>query len=94
MNAPLRDAVRAEWTKLRTLPGTGWLLLGMVAATVIISATVPASLGCTSTAGCHVDVTKLSLTGTYLGQAIVARQRASAAHRHRTPRPAHGASGK
>ena len=72
MNTPLRDAVRAEWTKLRTLPGTGWLLLGMVAATVIISATVSASLGCTSTAGCHVDVTKLSLTGTYLGQAAIA----------------------
>ena len=63
--------VRAEWTKLRTLPGTGWLLLGVVAATVIISATVSASLGCTSTAACHVDVTKLSLTGTYLGQAAV-----------------------
>jgi ABC-2 type transport system permease protein len=65
-------ALRAEWTKLRTLPGTGWLLLGVVAATVIISATVSASLSCTSTAACHVDVTKLSLTGTYLGQAVVA----------------------
>ncbi len=65
-------ALRAEWTKLRTLPGTGWLLLGLVAATVIISATVSASLSCTSTAACHVDITKLSLTGTYLGQAVVA----------------------
>jgi len=49
-----------------------WLLLGVVAATVIISATVSASLSCTSTAACHVGVTKLSLTGTYLGQAVVA----------------------
>jgi ABC-2 type transport system permease protein len=65
-------ALRAEWTKLRTLPGTGWLLLGAVAATVTISATVSASLSCTSTAACHPDITKLSLTGTYLGQAIVA----------------------
>ena len=72
MNTPLRDAVRAEWTKLRTLPGTGWLLLGVVAATVTISATVSASMSCTSTAACHPDITKLSLTGTYLGQAIVA----------------------
>ena len=68
----MSEALHAEWTKLRTLPGTGWLVLGVIAATVIISATVPASLGCTSTAGCHVDVTKLSLTGTYLGQAVVA----------------------
>jgi len=65
-------ALHAEWTKLRTLPGTGWLLLGVVAATVIISATVSASIGCSSAAACHADVTKLSLTGTYLGQAVVA----------------------
>ena len=72
MNAAARDALHAEWTKLRTLPGTGWLLLGAVVATVIISATVSATLSCTSTAACHVDVTKLSLAGTYLGQAVVA----------------------
>ena len=44
MNVTLRDALRAEWTKLRTLPGTGWLLAGVVAATVIISAAVSASV--------------------------------------------------
>ena len=66
------NTLRAEWTKLRTLPGTGWLLLGVVVATVIVSATVSASLSCTSTAACHPDITKLSLTGTYLGQAVVA----------------------
>jgi ABC-2 type transport system permease protein len=68
----MREALHAEWTKLRTLPGTGWLLLGVVAATVIIGATVSAGVSCSSTAACHVDVTKLSLTGTYLGQAVVA----------------------
>jgi len=68
----MSKALYAEWTKLRTLPGTGWLLLGVVAATVIISATVSAAVSCSSTAACHVDVTKLSLTGTYLGQAVVA----------------------
>ena len=52
--------------------GTGWLLLGVVAVTVIISATVSASLSCTSSAGCHPDLTRLSLTGTDLGQAVVA----------------------
>jgi ABC-2 type transport system permease protein len=68
----MSEALHAEWTKLRTLPGTGWLLLGVVAATVIISATVSAAVSCSSTAACHVDVTRLSLTGTYLGQAVVA----------------------
>jgi ABC-2 type transport system permease protein len=68
----MTEALHAEWTKLRTLPGTGWLLLGVVAATVIISAAVSASVSCSSIAACHVDVTKLSLTGTYLGQAVVA----------------------
>ena len=68
----MSEALHAEWTKLRTLPGTGWLLLGVVAATVIISAAVSASVSCSSTAACHVDITKLSLTGTYLGQAVVA----------------------
>ena len=67
-----RDALRAEWTKLRTLPGTIWLLLGVVATTITASATVSAALSCTSSAGCHPDLTKLSLTGTYLGQAVVA----------------------
>jgi ABC-2 type transport system permease protein len=72
VTAAARDALHAEWTKLRTLPGTGWLLLGAVAATVIIGATVSASVSCSSTAACHADITKLSLTGTYLGQAVVA----------------------
>jgi ABC-2 type transport system permease protein len=66
------DALHAEWTKVRTLPATGWLLLGVVAATVVTSAAVSAAVSCTSTAACHVDTTKLSLTGTYLGQAVVA----------------------
>jgi ABC-2 type transport system permease protein len=68
----MSEALHAEWTKLRTQPGTGWLLLGVVVATVIISATVSAAVSCSSRAACHVDVTKLSLTGTYLGQAVVA----------------------
>jgi ABC-2 type transport system permease protein len=68
----MSDYLRAEWVKIRTAPGTGWLLLGVIAVTVLISATVSASVSCTSTAACHADVTKLSLTGTYLGQAIVA----------------------
>ena len=49
------NCLRAEWTKLRTLPGTGWLLLGVVAATVTISATVSASLSCTPAAACQAS---------------------------------------
>ena len=32
------DAVHAEWTKLRTLPGTGWLLLAAAALTAAVGA--------------------------------------------------------
>ena len=35
---PFADALHAEWTKLRTLASTGWLLLGVVALTVAVSA--------------------------------------------------------
>jgi hypothetical protein len=31
------QTLHAEWTKLRTLAGTGWLLLGMVVATSGVS---------------------------------------------------------
>ena len=64
--------LRGEWTKLRTVPGTGWLLLGVVVVTVAVSAATSAALSCTSSAACHPDITKLSFSGTQLGQAIVA----------------------
>jgi ABC-2 type transport system permease protein len=65
-------ALSAEWTKIRTLPGTGWLLFGAVAVTVAVSAATSAALSCTSSSACHPDITQLSLTGTDLGQAVVA----------------------
>ena len=42
------DALSAEWTKIRTLAGTGWLLLGTVAVTVAVSAAVSAAVSCPS----------------------------------------------
>ena len=39
----MTDALRAEWTKLRTLASTGWLLVGTVALTVAVSAAVAAA---------------------------------------------------
>jgi ABC-2 type transport system permease protein len=63
-------ALRAEWTKLRTVSGTGWLLLGAVVLTVALGAGVAHAVS--YSAGTPQDTTKISLTGVYLGQAIVA----------------------
>jgi ABC-2 type transport system permease protein len=67
----MRDALHAEWTKARTLPGTGWLLLAAVALTVIVSAAVAAAVRCPS-GHCAEDPARISLTGIYLGQAVIA----------------------
>ena len=67
----MRQALHAEWTKLRTVPGTIWLLLAAIALTVALSAAAAAAAKCPST-GCSQDPAKISLTGIDLGQAIVA----------------------
>ncbi|GLY83485.1 ABC transporter permease [Actinoallomurus iriomotensis] len=67
----MRRHLHAEWTKLRTVPGTGWLLLAVAGLTVALSALAAAAVTCPST-GCGTDTTKLSLTGVQLGQAAVA----------------------
>jgi ABC-2 type transport system permease protein len=73
------DALHAEWTKLRTLASTWWLLLAAAALTVVVSAAVAAAYRCSPGAagGCApaatgADPAKISLTGVYLGQVIVA----------------------
>ena len=70
--AGLRDALHAEWTKLRTVSGPAWLLVGVVTLTVAVSAVAVAATKCNPSVGCLADTTKLSLTGIYLGQAVVA----------------------
>jgi ABC-2 type transport system permease protein len=65
------QALHAEWTKLRTAPGAGWLLLAAVVSTVTVSAVAVAGVNHTS-AGADLDTTKLSLVGIYLGQSVVA----------------------
>ncbi len=67
----MRNAVHAEWTKLRTLASTFWLLLAAAALTVAVSAAAAAAVRCPS-GGCADDPAKISLTGIYLGQAVVA----------------------
>ena len=42
----LGDALRAEWTKARTLASTGWLLFAAVVLTVAVSAAVAAAATC------------------------------------------------
>jgi len=73
------DALHAEWTKLRTLASTWWLLLAAAALTVAVGAAVAAAYRCSPGApgGCAPAVTgadpaKISLTGVYLGQVIIA----------------------
>ena len=68
----MRDALHAEWTKLRTVPGPAWLLAGTIALTVAVSAAATAAVRCPAGTACPVDTTKLSLTGIEFGQAVVA----------------------
>jgi ABC-2 type transport system permease protein len=66
----MRPALHAEWTKVRTVAGPAWLLLGAVALTVALSVAALAAVTCPAS-GCAADTTKLSLTGIQLGQAVV-----------------------
>ena len=67
-------ALHAEWTKRRTLPGTGWLLLAT--AVLIIAVSAAADAATTAAAcppgGCQSDPVKLTLTGVQAGQVLVA----------------------
>ena len=65
------ETLHAEWTKLRTLPGTPWLVLAVAALTFAVSAAATATVTC-PTAACNQDPAKVSLTGIYLGQAVAA----------------------
>ena len=64
----------AEWTKLRTVPSTMWLVLGTIAASIALGAALVASFSADrcQQVGCVADLTKLSLTGVRLGQVPLA----------------------
>jgi ABC-2 type transport system permease protein len=68
----LTDALRAEWTKLRTVSGPTSLLLAVVMLTVAVSTAAVGATHCPAGMHCPVDITKLSLTGIQFGQAVVA----------------------
>lgn len=67
----MRHALHAEWTKARTLASTCWLLLAAAALTATVSAAAAAATRCPS-GTCAEDPAKISLTGVYLGQAVIA----------------------
>ena len=67
-----RDTLRAEWTKLVTVPGPAWLLSAAVGLTVAVGAVADAATRCPADMNCSVDTVKLSLAGIQLSQAVVA----------------------
>jgi ABC-2 type transport system permease protein len=66
----MTQALRAEWTKVCTLTGTGWLLVGAITLTMAASVAVIAATHESTYSG--QDPTKLALTGIDLGQAVIA----------------------
>jgi ABC-2 type transport system permease protein len=67
----MRRAVRAEWLKVWSDPGTAWVLGALVALSVAVSAVAVSAARCPA-AGCGQDPARLSFTGVYLGQAVAA----------------------
>ena len=72
----LATALHAEWTKVRTLPGMIWLLAAAAVLTAATGAGAAAAFHCPA-AGCSpaatgADPARISLTGLYLGQVLVA----------------------
>jgi ABC-2 type transport system permease protein len=65
------NALRAEWTKRRTLSGTWWLLFTVIALTVVVGGGAATAVTCTA-AGCGQDPAKIALSGVDLSQAVVA----------------------
>ena len=65
------SALRAEWTKLRTLSGTWWLLFAVIALTAAVGGAAAASVSCQA-AGCGPDQARIALSGVDLSQAVVA----------------------
>jgi ABC-2 type transport system permease protein len=64
-------ALHAEWTKLRTVAGPLWLVIGAAVLTAALSVAAVGAASC-GAAGCGEDAVRTSLTGVQLGQAIVA----------------------
>ena len=64
-------ALRAEWTKFRTVAGPAGLLAGVVTLTVAVGVGAAGAAQCQS-ARCGIDPATVSFTGIYPGQAVAA----------------------
>jgi ABC-2 type transport system permease protein len=64
-------ALKAEWTKFRTVAGPSCLLAGAVTLTVAVGAAAASAARCQS-AKCGIDPAMVSFTGIGPGQAVVA----------------------
>jgi ABC-2 type transport system permease protein len=64
-------ALRAEWTKFRTVASPAELLAGLVALAVAAAAATASAAQCQS-ARCGIDPATVSFTGIYPGQAVAA----------------------
>ncbi|MFI5952332.1 ABC transporter permease subunit [Cryptosporangium sp. NPDC051539] len=62
------DALRAEWTKLRTTRAALWSAITLIVTTAGLSLYASGSVTCP----CATDTMKLALTGIQLGQAVAA----------------------
>jgi ABC-2 type transport system permease protein len=68
---PMSRALHAEWTKVRTTAGLTWWMTAVVVLTIAAAAAASGAAHCQS-ASCGLDPAKISFTGIYLGQAVVA----------------------
>jgi len=72
----LTGALQAEWTKLRTVQSSGWLLLGVVVFTLGLGTMVAGSVNYEACAlpgePCDVDTARVALGGVYVGQVAAA----------------------
>jgi ABC-2 type transport system permease protein len=66
----MTGTLRSEWTKLRSLPSTAWLLLAAIVLTVAVSTVATGTVDTSHCPpdGCHENTLKLALTGIRLGQ--------------------------
>jgi ABC-2 type transport system permease protein len=70
----MRYALRAEWTKVRTLRGNTWLAVAIAVCTVLATAAATAAVStaqCPTVTTCFEDTARLSLRGVWLSQAVV-----------------------
>jgi ABC-2 type transport system permease protein len=70
----MRQALAAEWTKLRTVSSAAWLVAAGVGGTVLLGSAMTASVDtsqCPSPASCQEDTVRLVLAGVWVGQVAV-----------------------